>query len=221
MATVLFDFDSTLIQIESLEKIVERHLDADPIVRDRYAEITNQGMSGGWTFTESLSTRLDLVPLMREDAVAFGRRAPEYWTEGLPELIETLHQADHEVWLISGAMVEALREAATHLAIPPTRVLGVQLDWSGPEGRGAVDLGDPFSESKVAGVHALRPEWPRPAVMVGDGFTDRALFDAGLVEYFVPFTANVRRPSAIPEGVPEASSAMELSRLLDQYLGSP
>jgi hypothetical protein len=56
--------------------------------------------------------------------------------------------------------------------------------------------------------------WPRPRTMVGDGMSDHAVFARGLVDRFIAFTANVRRPAVVATGAPEARDAAALGYLL-------
>jgi hypothetical protein len=50
--------------------------------------------------------------------------------------------------------------------------------------------------------------------MVGDGMSDHAVFARGLVDRFIAFTANVRRPAVVATGAPEARDAAALGYLL-------
>jgi len=218
VATIIFDFDSTLIRCESLEEIVRPSLADDPEARHEYEEMTKKGMEGSWTFYESLVRRLAVAAPLRSELVQFADRVAKLWSPGIPELVAALHQKDHQVWIISGGFREALVPAGSQLGIPSERVLGVQLLWDNSGVFSGVDPLDPFSQSKVAGVRSVRPDWRHPTIMVGDGMTDRALYDVGLVDHFVPFTAWARRPDVIPEGVPEADSVEALATLLDNYL---
>ena len=61
MATVIFDFDSTLIRVESLEEILRPQLEARPHLATAMEEITQRGMEGQISFRDSLEQRLAIA----------------------------------------------------------------------------------------------------------------------------------------------------------------
>ena len=218
LATLVFDFDSTLIRCETLEELVADQLAGQPEQAERYREMTARGMAGGWSFHESLVRRLSLAAPDLRQAEAFGAGASRLWTAGVPELVADLLSEGHHVWIVSGAPVEVLLAAGRHLGIEADRIRGVRLAW-GAEGRGAsVDPDDPFSHSKVEGLAHETESWPRPRIMVGDGRTDRAVYEAGLVDAFIPFTVHVRRTEILSDDTPEANSVERLRELIEHYL---
>lgn len=219
MGSVIFDFDSTLVSHESLEEVVAPRLRSDPALAREYAEITRRGMEGSWSFAESLRTRLDLAAPTRAEITAFVERLDEYWTRGIPELVRELSAAGAQVWIVSGAFLDVLWPAAERLGIPTERVMGVTVLWRDDGSLEGPDPEDPFSRSKVEGVRASGVRWDRPAVVVGDGMTDRELAESGLAEEFVAFTGNVRRGAVVQLARYEARDVGTLRALLSRLLG--
>ncbi|MDH3223457.1 MAG: haloacid dehalogenase-like hydrolase, partial [Gemmatimonadota bacterium] len=129
MATLIFDFDSTLVRCETLEELVADQLAGDPSRAERYRAMTEAGMSGGWTFTESLTARLSVAAPGLADIESFTHRLDELWTDGMPDLVRKLHERGHEVWIVSGAPLEVISAAGVRLGVPQTRVRGVRLVW--------------------------------------------------------------------------------------------
>lgn len=218
MATVVFDFDSTLVGCESLEEIVAEALATDPSTAERYRRITEEGMSGGWSFHDSLRARLELAAPTLDRVRTFGAGAGAHWTEGMPELVRELHDGGHQVWIVSGAPIEVLLAAGAGLSIAPSRIRGVRLRWDASGAFVSVDPADPFSISKVEGLAGATESWPRPRIMVGDGRTDRAVFEGGLVDVFIPFTLHVRRTEILSDDIPEARTVAELREILTTHL---
>ena len=75
MGCVIFDFDSTLISVESLDEILSSKVQSNQELTSRLRSITDRGMSGDLPFSESLRLRLELVRPVLEDVRAFGNRA--------------------------------------------------------------------------------------------------------------------------------------------------
>lgn len=217
MATIAFDFDSTLVRCETLEVLVAPQLSGDDAKADAYRRITEAGMSGGRSFAESLEARLAVAAPTLQQLRAFSGELDGLWTSGMPELVRTLIGEGHEVWIVSGAPAEVIMDAGAALGVPASQTRGVGLNWE-PDGRfRSVDPEDPFSRSKVEGLKGLTDPWTRPRIMVGDGLTDRAVFDEGLVDRFIPFTGHVRREVVVRGGIPEASSATDIMHLIRTY----
>jgi HAD superfamily phosphoserine phosphatase-like hydrolase len=217
MATVIFDYDSTLIKCESLEMILAKKNLADDVMQ-RIKDITNQGMSGTITFLTSLQKRMDVVPLNRQDFIDFGRESVNYLTPGMKELIQELKKYEVDVWIISGAVREVMFPVAKELEIPQEKILGIDLIWSSTGEYQGIDTDKPISHSKWEGAQSVVSEWSSPKIAVGDGITDYALFEHHLVDHFIAFTQNVRRQAILDKGIPEAHSVAELKKLLNRYI---
>ena len=211
MATVCFDFDSTLIDRESLDEILARRLGADEEAAARVREITDRGMDGAFGFRESMERRLAIAKPDRAMVTAFGEEAVAYLTPGLAELIAGLAA---EVWIVSGGLEEALLPVARHLGVPAERVLGTQVEW-GPAGElvGLLRCGP-----KEEAVGAVSADWSRQRIAVGDGMSDYALLEAGCVDHLIAFTQHARRTPVVATGAPEAANVSELEYLLRQLI---
>jgi len=218
MATVIFDFDSTLIELESLEAILAHRVKGQPDLMARLEAITRQGMNGEIAFAESLRRRLDLVAPHREDVLAFGRDRLDLLTDGVARLFAGLRARGVSLKIVSGGLREAILPFARHLGLPDEDVHAVGLLWQADGSFAGIDPNDPFSRSKLAGVTPLAPTWSRPRVVVGDGMTDAHLHREGLAETFIAYTEHVRREAVVATGAPVADSMDRLEHLLEQIL---
>ena len=218
MPTLIFDFDSTLVCCESLEEIAQEQLRDDAERAARYHDLTARGMAGNVSFHESLRDRLAIARPHRRNLADFASQLPRFWTAGMPALIQELTSAGHDIWIVSGAPVEVLFEGGAILGVPRERIRGVRLRWSMSGECEGIDPADAFSRSKVEGLAGLAETWQRPRVMIGDGATDRAVYESGLVDFFIPFTAHIRRPEVLVDGMPEAGSTERLRELIESYV---
>lgn len=197
MATVIFDFDSTLINCESLEEILK----SKGVSPDKFESITKEGMDGKIPFDESLKKRLYLASLTREDFKSFGVRALNYLTPQIDTLIKSLQEKGVEVWIISGSFKDAIYPLAAKLNIPKNQVLA--LEFEGPY--------------LVKSKQAEGTNWNHPVVMVGDGMTDYELVESRMADHFVIFTQHVKREAVMKKGE-EAKSVDELKTILNHYV---
>lgn len=211
MPTVLFDFDSTLIDCESLDEMLARVLAGRADLEARVRAITVDGMEGRIGFRESVERRLALARPTRAQAEAFGREALGRLTPGMARLVRGLPA---DVWIVSGALLETMLPVAGELGIPAARVVGTEVRWSAAGELLALAR----CGSKVDAVRGLCGSWPRPRISVGDGMTDYALLESGCVDHFLAFTLHVRRESVLATGVAAADCVERLQYLLEQLL---
>jgi HAD superfamily phosphoserine phosphatase-like hydrolase len=214
VGTVVFDFDSTLIDGESLDELLARVLAGQPERIAEVHEITVAGMEGRLEFQASLAQRLAIARPTLAAVEAFGREAVGRLVPGTEAFVKRLIQRA-EVWIVSGALREAVLPAAARLGVPESRVLATGVAWSQADG-----TLERVTEcrTKIEHLEPLSEGWARPRVMVGDGITDHAPYAAGLVDHFVAFTAVVRREPVVQTGAPEAASVPELEYLLGRWL---
>ena len=218
MATVIFDFDSTLITVESLEKILAEILVDRPEVMSAIEAVTAQGMAGSCTFTESLSKRLALAAPRLEQVRDFGKSAEAWLTPGMGALVRKLRQRQVRVAIVSGGLVEAILPLAHRLNIPDSAVHAVRLRWDPSGAFAGIDPSDPFSQSKVQGLKQVGPDWSRPVIAIGDGMTDFELYQQGFADHFIAFTKNVKRGQVVQVASYVANSVEELESVLERWI---
>ncbi|MFQ5729860.1 MAG: HAD-IB family phosphatase [Waddliaceae bacterium] len=214
MPTVIFDFDSTIISCESLEKILEKKLAHQPEVLDRIKQITEEGIRGEIPFSESLDQRLKLAAPTRKDAIAFGEEAIKWLTPGVETLISDLKRERVDIWMISGGIQESLEAIGEKLGISGSQVQGVKLLWDAKGNFSGIDEADPFSRSKFAGVQKLARNWNSPTIGIGDSMSDYHLYEKGAVSHFILFTQHFRCQEVLEKGALEAKDISQLRRFI-------
>lgn len=217
MATLIFDFDSTIISVESLEWLIAAEV-SDPMVQAELNRTTDLGMSGEIPFRQSLEQRLRLANFSLSDVVDSAGRLLDYLTDGVADLIARLHCQGHSVWILSGGLKEVILPVASKLGISSDCVGAVQLNWGCDGCLIGLDPDDAFSDSKVNGAKDLARSWQRPVVAIGDGMTDFDLYRTGMVEYFIAFAQHQRRESLMQVAPAVASSMAELERMLEALI---
>ena len=212
MATILFDFDSTLISIESLDFLLASCLDNQPDEIQRIEAITQQGMNGEIPFHRALQQRLDLCAPNRTQVDALAQTISQKLTTGMPEFITALQQQGHEIWIISGGLKPLILPVATVLNIPHDRVHAVDLCWDQTGAFTGIDMNNPFAHSKLDGARLLTQHWHTPTIIIGDGYTDYQLYAAGIADQFIPYTEHAQRAKILATHAPVARNVAELQQ---------
>lgn len=212
---VIFDFDSTLIRFESLEVIMAELLQGDQSKIQQIEALTNAGMNGEMSFRDSLEARLKVAKPTKTAVNEFVTQyCPSALTVGIKELIETLHQHNAKVWIISGGFSELILPFAEYLGIPASRVFAVNLHWDENGYFDGLNNDNGFCDSKVTGVTKIQDQLVGETVIVGDGFTDYELYNAGIADEFIAYTEHVQRDKVLSVTRLCAKNIDELSTLI-------
>jgi D-3-phosphoglycerate dehydrogenase / 2-oxoglutarate reductase len=210
--TYVFDFDSTLVRIETLEALADIALAGAPdgaAIRAEVAALTDQAMAGDLPFGEALGRRLALLPLTRDHVAELAARILDEGTPSVRRNLRFFRENADRIVILSGGFREIIAPLAAHLHIAPERVLCNDLRYDA-EGRVAgVDAANPLSEAggKPAVIRALG--LPGPVVMIGDGWTDAEVKLSGAADRFHAFTEIVRRETVVAAADAEAPSMDE------------
>lgn len=212
-ATYVFDFDSTLVRIETLEALADIALEGSPeatAVRAEIALLTDQAMAGELGFGEALRRRLALLPLTRAHVQALADRILDEGTPSVRKNLAFFKANAARIVILSGGFREIIAPIAERLGVAPDRVLCNDLTYDADGRLTGVDAANPLSEAggKPQVIRALN--LPSPIVMVGDGWNDAEVKLAGAADRFYAFTEIVRRPTVVEAADAETASIDEL-----------
>ncbi|OWR22504.1 D-3-phosphoglycerate dehydrogenase [Brevundimonas diminuta] len=210
----IFDFDSTLVRIETLEALADLALKDAPDAAERKARIaalTDDAMNGRIGFGEALKQRLDLLALRREHVETLTDRILDEATVSIRRNVDFFQRNAERIYILSGGFREVIAPLAERLGVASDHVLANDLIYD-DEGRvTGVDTANPLlrENGKPEVIRALNLEGP--VVMVGDGWTDAEVKIQGAADRFYAFTEIVSRAKVI-----EAADAVAAS--LDEVL---
>ncbi|MNU49509.1 D-3-phosphoglycerate dehydrogenase [compost metagenome] len=209
----IFDFDSTLVRIETLEALADIALSDAPDAAARKAEIaalTDQAMSGQVDFGTALRRRLDLLALTRGHVETLTDRILDEAGASIRRNVDFFERHAERVYILSGGFREVIAPLAARLGIAADHVLANDLIYDA-EGRvTGVDDANPLSRDngKPEVIKALN--LTGPVVMVGDGWTDAEVKLAGAADRFYAFTEVVSRQKVIEVADATAASLDEV-----------
>lgn len=209
----LFDFDSTLVRVETLEALAGIALEGRPDASARRAEIarlTEAAMEGRLDFGEALVRRLELLQAHRSHVEALAAGITAEICASVRRNERFFRACSRRVWIVSSGFREIVAPVAELLGVPADQVLCNDLAYD-PEGRVVgVDPANPLSREggKVEAVRALGLEGP--VVMIGDGWSDWQVREAGLADRFHAFAEVAARAPVIARADHVAASLDEV-----------
>lgn len=196
--TFVIDFDSTLIQCESLEELAHIALANTPhreTVLEGLKAITAQGMAGSISFDESLQRRFKLFQAHRRHLDELTAYLVTQLSPSAKEHAAWFRENRERIYVISGGFREYIVPVVAQLGIAPTHVranrfvydeqeniVGFDSDTRpGKAGSKAGEIKDIHLQGKV--------------IVVGDGYTDYEVKALGEADEFWAFTETIARPS--------------------------
>jgi len=194
----VFDFDSTLIKIESLDELLKEGLRKRGKLSliSQIEEITNQGMNGEINLRESIQKRLDLAGLKRGDIQKFQNEIATKITPGIEKITDWLQKREHVIFIISGGFLDCILPVAKKLNIPEENCLGNTYSVGKNGFITEVDQENPLirSNGKCQAICELKQKHKLPVVIIGDGISDLIPWQNQKADYFLGFGINIQRP---------------------------
>jgi phosphoserine phosphatase len=215
---VIFDCDSTLAAIEGIDELA--HLaehegqDAERLAF-RIASLTKKAMEGDLPLETVYRQRL---VAMNPTQAQVRRLAGLYREKVIPDasqVVQALQALDIQVFIVSGGLIEPVREFGTWLGVPRQNIFAVDMEydqlagkwwryWEQPDGE------NPFANHLAVGpspltgtkgknrvITHIRAMHPGRAIMVGDGLSDLEALNE--VDLFIGFGGSVYRARVVSE----------------------
>ncbi len=230
---VIFDCDSTLTAVEGIDELARLTRD-DADTSLEIARLTKRAMDGEIPLESVYGHRLGTLNPTQAQVWALEKIYRDKVIPDAPLVIEALQAAGTEVFIVSGGLIQPVREFGVWLGVPREKIFAVDMEydqlsgkwwqyWLQPGGQnpranylavGPNPLTGSGGKNQVIG--HLRAAHPGRAMMVGDGLSD--LETTPDVDLFIGFGGVVRRQRIVEESPVYLHSA-SLSPVLPLALG--
>lgn len=210
----VFDFDSTLTRVEALDVLAEMTLegnsDRDEIIKKIQA-ITNLGIDGDISFTESLERRIKLLKAHKDDLEPLVEELRNKISKSIEANKEFFEKYSDDIYVISCGFKEFIDPIVKEYNIPSDRVYANTFEFD-DEGK---IIG--FDEDNVLASHNGKIECLKrlnldgEVQVIGDGYSDYVMREAGIAHKFFAYTENVHREKA-------ANKADYITPNMDEFL---
>ncbi|WP_411032012.1 phosphoglycerate dehydrogenase [Spongiimicrobium sp. 3-5] len=210
----VFDFDSTLTRVEALDVLAEMTLQGksnrDEIVEE-IQKITNLGIDGDISFTESLERRIKLLNAHKNDLDGLVKELRQKISKSIESNKEFFQNYSDDIYVISCGFKEFIDPIVEEYNIPSDRVYANTFRF---DDAGKI-IG--FDEENVLASHNGKIECLKnldlegEVQVIGDGYSDYVMREAGIADKFFAYTENVHREKA-------ANNADHVAPNLDEFL---
>jgi D-3-phosphoglycerate dehydrogenase / 2-oxoglutarate reductase len=198
--TILIDFDSTFTKVEGLDVLGSISLATRPdrdAVLTEIKTITDRGMAGEIFLPESLAQRLKLLHAHRDHLPALIERLGEQVSDSFKRNHEFLTENADKIYIISSGFREFIVPVVTAWGLREDHVFANTFVMDEAGNIVGCDTTNPLAgdKGKVRVVESLH--LPGEVLVIGDGYTDYEIRQAGAASRFYAFTENVARPAVI------------------------
>lgn len=212
--TFVFDFDSTLTQIEAFEALAEISLKADPKKKEKIAQIakiTDMGVDGDITFTESLERRLKILNAHRDHLEPLVRRLRRKISTSITRNKAFFINYSEHIYIVSCGFKEFIDPIMAKYNIPSERIHANTFVFNRNGRIVGFDTDNDLSKPDGKIDQLRKMNLPGEIHMIGDGFSDYQTKAAGIVDKFYAFTENVERQNILDK-------ADHIAPSLDEFL---
>ena len=196
----VFDFDSTLTRVEALDVLAEITLVNNPNkdeIIEEIIEITNLGIDGKISFTESLERRIKLLNAKKSDLPILINELRKKVSLSIERNKEFFEKFSDDIYVISCGFKEFIDDIVKDYNIPTERVYANTFVYD------ENDIIVGFDTKNVLSLHNGKIQCLKDLDLVGeiqvigDGYSDYVTKEAGVADTFFAYTENVSREKTI------------------------
>ncbi len=210
----VFDFDSTLTRVEALDVLAEMTLQGksnkDEIINE-IQKITNLGIDGDISFTESLERRIKLLNANKSDLEGLVAELRQKISKSIASNKEFFKNYADDIYVISCGFKEFIDPIVAEYDIPSDRVYANTFKFDAEGNIIGFDENNVLSQhnGKIQCLKQMNLEGE--VQVIGDGYSDYVMREAGIADKFFAYTENVHREKA-------ANNADYITPNLDEFL---
>ena len=210
----IIDFDSTFVSVEALDELANLSMahrkDKDQLL-ENIRLITEMGMNGEISITSSLQKRLDSMNIHKLFLSSLTEHLHKRVSESFKRNKAFLEQNRDFIYIVSNGFNEYILPVVTRYGIKPDHVFGNSFCYDARGFINGFDLDNPLSKPQGKVKLVKRLNLRGNVVVIGDGYTDYEIFEAGLAKRFFAYTENVVRVNVV-------SKSLHSARTLDDVI---
>lgn len=192
----VIDFDSTFTRVEALDVLGEISLEGHPEKAERLqkiADITNMGMNGEGSFAESLIDRIDLLKANKQHLIKLIETLKGKVSTSFKRNKDFFAEFADNTLIVSSGFKDFIVPIVTEYGIKEENIYANTFTYDAEGNISGFDAENPLAGDggKVKLLKELNLQGD--IYVIGDGYTDYEIREAGLANTFYAFTENVSR----------------------------
>lgn len=211
---IVIDFDSTFTRVEAMDELSLISLANHPQAAQKQAEIkniTDLAMSGQLSFAEALKRRVDLLEASKHHLQPLVDVLKTKVSDSFVRNREFLEKLSDRIYIVSSGFKEFIVPIVTEYGILPQNVYANTFTYDEQGRITGFDTNNPLSKDGGKVILLKQMNLQGDVYVIGDGYTDYEIREAGLANKFYAFTENVQRDKVV-------QAADHVAATLDEFL---
>lgn len=225
--TLVIDFDSTFTRVEALDELAAIALADHPEGTERLQairDLTDQAMAGELSFAEALRRRVALLSAHRRHLAPLIEMLRANVSESIQRNKPFFDRFAGNVFIVSSGFREVIEPVVGAFGIGPENVFANTFTYDAAGNITGFDATNPLAgdRGKIALLRTL--DLAGDVYVLGDGWTDYEIRQAGLADRFYAYTENVERPRVVAAAdhvLPSFDEFLYQNRLYPMNLSYP
>jgi D-3-phosphoglycerate dehydrogenase len=210
----IIDFDSTFTKVEALDELCAICI-PDPAKRQKVLaeiqRITDLGMEGEIPLVDSLDQRLALLNANKDHIIALIEHLRGQISESFKHNRAFFEAFKDDIYIISNGFKEFIVPIVQELGVKPENVFANSFTYDEEGNITGFDRANVLTQNQGKAKQIKSLKLAGEVYVIGDGYTDWEIKEAGIADKFYAFTENVSRDSVV-------NKADHVTPSLDEFL---
>ncbi|MBK8552895.1 MAG: phosphoglycerate dehydrogenase [Ignavibacteria bacterium] len=192
----IIDFDSTFISLEALDELCKITLKKNPgrnVLIKEFEAITKRTMDGNLSFADSLSTRVEMLKANRSHLDSLIKKLGTKISKSVIRNKSFFKKYGNNIFILSGGFKEIIFPIVKKFNIPEQNVFANTLTFDKKGNITGFDKNNLLSQDEGKIKQLKKLGLKGELYVIGDGYTDYELKEAGIAHKFFAFTENIER----------------------------
>jgi D-3-phosphoglycerate dehydrogenase len=197
---IIIDFDSTFTQVEALDELgaisLRDNENREQILQE-ISQLTNSAMDGTFSFAESLTRRLALLQANKKHLPQLIATLQTKVSGSIKRNKEFFQEFPDKILIVSSGFKEFITPIVTEFGIKEENIYANTFVYDQQDNIIGFDRGNVLSQDKGKIKQLSSLNLQGDVYVIGDGYTDYEMREAGLADKFYAFTENISRNNVL------------------------
>ena len=196
----IIDFDSTFTKVEALDELGEIALKDHPEkgkILQEIIDLTNAGMEGKSSFSDNLKKRIDLLQANKRHLPQLVEKLKTKVSESIKRNRHFFEEFSDNVMIVSSGFREFIEPIVTEYGIKKENIYANTFETDQQGNIVGFDKNNVLSRDKGKIEQLKIMKLNGEVYVIGDGYTDYEIKEAGLANKFYAFTENISRNAVL------------------------
>jgi D-3-phosphoglycerate dehydrogenase len=196
----IIDFDSTFTKVEALDELGEIALKDHPDkikILQEITDLTNAGMEGKSSFSDNLKKRIDLLQANKRHLPQLVEKLKTKVSESIKRNRNFFEEFSDNVMIVSSGFREFIEPIVTEYGVKKENIFANTFESDQNGNLVGFDKENVLSRDKGKIEQLKKMKLNGEVYVIGDGYTDYEIKEAGLADKFYAFTENVSRNAVL------------------------